>query len=556
MRFHISRLVAVLLFVTCYQANADYLENLPAQWQQHLKTVSQIDPSLLKPGVGKDIAVARAKVDALLRLEEPDTKHLASAYGKLANLYLTHGLYTSADICYHNAIHLEPEHFPWRYYSAYLSQENGNMTDALTRFELATEIDPDYLPARYKLAQVYLDLNQLDKAYDLFNALLKEADFEAAAHYGLGQVHLVRQDYTDASRHLAQALELAPEATSIHYPLALSLRATGKTDLAKQHLQQYKKHELVIDDPLVESLEQLKDPAYRHFVEAMTAVIRNKFEKAVVEFEAGLAYNPDNTAARTSYARVLYLTGRKDKCRIQLERIIDQDPDKPIALFLLALLNDESSNGERAVELYKRVIELNSTHEGANFFLGNHYLRRRDYQNAIRHYEIVILNNEKNIPAHIFRLAAMMSSSASDKELLAAVQKITSRSPEMLSAKRIQILLLALSRDVDVHDSQLSLTLAESMYKKHQYPVNLELLALTTASAGDFDLAAEQMRKALEGEKQQKNSPNLQRMNQNLLLLENNRLPELNWHEEINHMRPRPTKALATFRDYPDANPI
>ena len=556
MRFYLSRLVTLLLLITCFQAIADNLVNLPAQWQQRLKAVAKIDPSLLKPGVGKDIADARAKVDALLRLAKPDEKQLASAYGKLANLYLTHGLYTSADICYSNAIQLGPEHFPWRYYSAYLSQENGNMTAALSRFKLATEIDSAYLPAKYRLAQVHLDLNQLDEAYDLFSTLLNNTEFEAAAHYGLGQVHLVKQNYDEAAKHLAKALELSPEATSIHYPLALSLRAAGKSDLAKQHLQQYKKREIVIVDPLVEALESLKDPAYRHFVEAMTAVIRKNFDKALKEFEAGLAYNPENTAARTSYARVLYLTGDREKSRMQLERIISQDQDKVIALFLLALLDDESNNREQAVELYRRVIDLDSTHEGANFFLGNYYLHRRDYRTAIRHYDIVVLNNDKNIPAHIFKLAAMMRSGASDKELIAAVQKITSRAPDMLSVKRIQILLLALSPDADVRDSKRALVLAEEMYKKHQYPVNLELLALATASAGDFSLATERMREALTAEKQQKNSRSIKRMENNLLLLKATRLPELGWHEETRHMLPPPTNALATFRDYPDANPI
>jgi tetratricopeptide (TPR) repeat protein len=556
MRFYLSRLVAVLLLITCFQTIADNLDNLPAQWQQRLKAVAKIDPSLLKPGVAKDIANARAKVDALLRLAKPDEKNLASAYGKLANLYLTHGLYTSADICYDNAIQLEPEHFPWRYYSGYLNHENGNMTAALSSFKLATELDSAYLPAKYRLAQVHLDLNQLDEAYVLYNTLLNNAEFEAAAHYGLGQVYLVKQDYDQAAKHLAQALELDPDATSIHYPLALALRAAGKSALAKQHLQQYKKREIVIVDPLIEALETLKDPAYRHFVEAMSAVIRKNFDKASNEFEAGLAYNPENTAARTSYARVLYLTGDREKSRMQLERIIRQDQDKAIALFLLAVLDDESNNKEQAVELYRRVIDLDTTHEGANFFLGNYYLHRSDHKNAIRHYEIVVLNNDKNVPAHIFKLAAMMRSGASDKELIAAVQKITSRAPDLLSIKRIQILLLALSLDVDVRDSKRALTLAEEMYKKHQHPVNLELLALANASAGDFKLATERMREALTAEQQQKNSLSIKRMQNNLLLLKAARLPELDWHEETKHMLPPPTKALATFRDYPDANPI
>ena len=556
MRFNISAFTATLLFISCSQTNADNLDNLPTQWQQQFKPVIDIDSSLLKPGVGESIAAARTRVDELLKQDSPDSKQLASAYGKLGNLYLTHGLYTSASACYDNAINLAPEHFPWRYYAAYLNHENGNMTAALTRFEEAVAIDPGYLPAQYRLAQVHLELNQLEDAQKLFSPLLDDTKFEAAAHYGLGQVFLVKQDYRQSAEHLTRALELAPEATSIHYPLAMALRALKKSDLAKQHLQKYKKHEIVISDPLVESLEALKDPATRHFVEAMTAVIRKNYTAAIQEFETGFTYKPDNLAARTSYARVLYLTGNKEKSRKQLELITGKNPDKAIALFLLALIHDESNNKAKAFELYGRVLDLNSKHEGANFFVGNYHLHRKDYTNAIKHYDSVISVNDKNIPAHLFRLNAMMSSDASDRELLDAVQKIRARAPKMLSIRRIEILLLALSLDEDVRDRERSRVLAEEIYADFQYPVNLELVALATASTGDFNSATEQMREALTTEKQYQKSRSIKRMSNNLALLEQGELPELNWQVEINHMLPPPTNALATFRDYPDANPI
>jgi hypothetical protein len=117
-------------------------------------------------------------------------------------------------------------------------------------------------------------------------------------------------------------LELAPEANSIHYPLAMSLRAAGKQELAKQHLKQYGKRELDINDTLVNALDALKDPADRHFVAAMTAVLRKEYANAIAEFEQGLEYEPENAAARTSYARVLYLHGDKEKSREQLEQVI------------------------------------------------------------------------------------------------------------------------------------------------------------------------------------------------------------------------------------------
>jgi len=544
------------LIVFSFNARADNLDTLPPHWQQQLEVVIQVDISPLKPAEQKAIEQARTKVDALLLRAETDKKLLSSEYGKLGNLYLTHDLFTSADACYNNAIQLAPGHFPWMYYSAYLAQQDGNMQLALTRLKLASELDPEYLPARYRLAQVQLELNHLDDAYTLFNQLLGEAEFKAAAHNGLGQVFLMKQEYTSAAEQFTLALELAPEANSIHYPLALSLRAAGNKQQAKQHLQQYGKRELVINDPLVNALEALKDPASRHFVAAMSAVLRKEYANAVIEFKDGLEYEPDNAAARTSYARVLYLNNYKEKSREQLNQVIAQKPDKTLALFLLALLNDESNKNNEAVDLYKRVIKLDPAHEGAHFFLGNYYLHNKDYSNASKHYETVTRYNKKNITAHVFNLAASMGSGASDKELIELTRRITDRAPNIFAIKRIQILLLALSNEAGVRNSEQARNLAEQMYKLAQLPPNLELLALTTASTGNFDLAAQQMQKAVTAEQQYKKSGNLKRMQDNLLLLQNKQLPGLNWQQEIAHMLPPPTNALATFRDYPDANPI
>lgn len=546
---------AVLISVSGFQAVADSLENLPATWQR-LSSVVQVDTSPLKADEQNAINEARNRIEQLLQSGQPDIKQLASEYGNLGNLYLTHELYTSADACYSNAIQLSPDAFPWAYYSAYLAQENGNMDQALVRYLNAAKLDPNYLPAKYRLAQVYADLNRTDEAYALYNSLLNEPGFEAAAHNGIGQLYLSKHDHNNAIKYFTRALELAPEATQIHYPLALSLRAAGNTELAKQHLQLYGKQPIAIKDPLVDALEALKDPASRHFVAAMTAVLKKDLNKAAAEFEKGLEYQPDNTAARTSYARVLYLNGDKSKSRSQLQHVVKQDPDKTLAIFLLALLDDESGNREEATRLYKRVISLNPSHEGAHFFLGNLYLHANDYINALQHYDAVIQQNEKNIPAYTFKLVAMMANSSPDSELFAVAQQITARAPNMVHIKRIEVLLLALSNNTDVRNSHLALQLAEQMYNSGQYPVNMELLALATASSGNFKQAREQMQNAIAAETQHKRSSNLKRMNDNLLLLEQKQLPELYWQEEIRHMLPPPTRALATFRDYPDLNPI
>jgi len=552
-------IITLLLSTTSIPAPADNLSDLPANWRPTLKAVEEIDISTLEPDEQHAINVMRADISALLKDSAPAAvpdSNLAHMYGDLGNQYETHGLNTSADNCYSNATRLEPDRFRWAYYLAYNAHKSGNLPLALQRLQTALKLDDSYPPAISRLGQTYLDLDQLDKAQAEFSKLLDKQDYRAAAHNGLGQVLLLKHDFSGAVEHFTRALELEPEASQIHYPLAQALRALGQTEQAQEHLKLYTDQKLIIPDPLVEELDSLKDPAHRHFVTAMSYVRKKQFAKAQAEFEAGLRIDTDNTAARTSYARVLYLGGKPERARAELEHIIKQDPEKDLALFLLALLEDAANRPDEAAALYRRVLEIKPEHDGANFFLGNYCLRKRDFSQAVEHYDRAIANDGNNLPAQLFRLVAMMGSGAPDARLREAAEAITERAPESYPPQRIRILLLALSQDSHVRDAALASTLAAKLYRENANPLNTELMAITKAAAGEFDEAIRLMQHAIEVEQKNGHRFITQKMQSNLALLQDGQLPALSWSDELRYLLPPVTNPLASFRDYPDSHPI
>jgi tetratricopeptide (TPR) repeat protein len=537
---------------------SDSLSDVPADWQPTLMAVEEIDLSTLLPDEQKSILDTRSEIaQALQDTTATITQaRLAKMYGRLGSLYEAQGLNTSADNCYSNALRLEPHNFRWAYYLAYNAHKNGNLPVALHRLQTALKIDAGYPPAISRLAQTYLDLDQLDKAQIEFSKLLDIKDFQAAGHNGLGQVLLLKHEYAQAVEHFTRALELEPEATKIHYPLAQALRALGQNELAQSHLRKYGDQQLIIPDPLVDELGALKNPAHRHFVAAMTWVQKKQYQKGQAEFEAGLQLDPDNIAARTSYARVLYLDGDNSRARSELELVLKQDPRKHLALFLLALLEEAASKPDAAAELYRRVLEIKPDHDGANFFLANYYMRMQEFQQAIEHYDRAIANDANNLPANLYRLVAMMGSGAPDAQLLDAVNAIAERAPGFYPPKRIRILLLALSQDSKVRNTELALTQATQMYHAHGNPLNTELMSIAKAATGEFDVAIKLMQQAIDAEQQQGYHLNTDRMQSQLADLRNKQLPALKWSDELRYLLPPMTNPLASFRDYPDANPI
>ena len=378
----VHRCLAVLLIAALspVSVNADSLSQLPQAWQQRLVVVAEPDLSKLTDAEKKQTIDIRQQISAYLENASEDDKVIASLYGDLGVIYQAINLATHAEHCYINANVLDPGKFRWAYYLAYLAHNNGDLQKALQRYKKADSIKPGYVPLQYRVAQIYLELNQLDKSEKIFRELLQHKEMAAEANAGLGQIAYLKHDYENAIKYLTRALELQPEALSLNYQLGQAYRGIGDMKMAREHLKQYKDVDLVVYDPMVRELETKLTPSLMIFVDAMKAVQQKDYAEAIKHFTKGLELFPANASARTSYARALYLNGDKEAARIQLEQALQQKPDKTLTLFLLAILDDAAGNTEQALKRYNRVIELMPDHEGAHFYLSNHYLRTQDYQ--------------------------------------------------------------------------------------------------------------------------------------------------------------------------------
>jgi cytochrome c-type biogenesis protein CcmH/NrfG len=84
-----------------------------------------------------------------------------------------------------------------------------------------------------------------------------------------------------------------------------------------------------------------------------------RVDEAIPHYEAALQGDPDNTALRLSFARMLEQRGYDLDAEIQLERVLDEDSDNAEAMYLLAEVHERKQPPQReeAEELYRQVIE-------------------------------------------------------------------------------------------------------------------------------------------------------------------------------------------------------
>lgn len=553
----LRRTVIVILALLAGPYNAaaatDTAAVLPEAWRDTLQPIAAPNLEGQPEVIMTALVEARTTLDAALQNPATTAATLAAAYGDLGGLYYNHFLRQQAELCFENALRLEPEQFRWAYYSAWLAAVTGRTQLAIRRFEQARKLQPDYRPLTLRMADAWLDLDELDKAQAAYREVIDVPGLEAAASYGLGQIDLLRRDYTDAIQRFERALEIDPEATRIHYPLAQALRAIQHIDTARDHLEQRGDQPPRVEDALVTELQAMKSGSEILFNRAMDAINKHDYDAAEQSFSQGLAIEPDNAEARISYARSLYLSGNKAAARQALEQALALQPENVLGLFLLGVLHDEEGDTAQALEYYQRALGIEPAHAGANFYLANHYYRQGDYLRAGRHYERTIEVDAGNVPPRMLYLAILEKTDSPDSEMRRQLERALLEIPEQPVFTARLVRLLAASSDPGVRNPGKALALALALVKQQPIPPHQEELALAYASTGDFEQAIalqEQLMAfavwSMPGE--------ADRLAKALAFYRDGKVPSL---EEIATppLQPPQVDGAGPFRDYPAAKP-
>ncbi|HEB95957.1 MAG TPA: tetratricopeptide repeat protein [Sedimenticola thiotaurini] len=545
---------AVAWLVIAVPAVADLLSEPPPAWRDRLQAVPEADIAGAEPAVQGALREARSEVGRLLgAATAAPAEELAAAYGHLGNLYQLYDVHTLADLCYRNARVLDPGDRRWPYYQGYLALQDGRLQQALDHFDGLARRQPDDPLLALRRGQAWYELNRLERARPLLEQAARVPGLEAAARYYLGQMALQARDYAGAKRQLQRVLALDPAADRVHYPLARAWRGLGETERARQHLARRGQRMPAVDDPLLQRLDALRRGARPLYGRALKAVEQGDYDAAVTLFREGLQRDPDNPDARVSLARALFLSGRPGRARQQLETVLQQHPEHPLARFLRGVLNDLDGAGEAAIDDYRRVIAGDSGHAGALFFLANRLLRAGRFRQAAEAYAGSLDGGMENPFAGLYRLVALHHAGEPDAALLPALRREIERQPGFPVLEYALVRLLALSRDPAVRDPAAALARARSSLAVTPFPPFLQAYALALAAAGEWQQAAE----LLSPEQGQGGRPGAAAKDGPVAgLVRRRQLPTEFWPLDDPLLSPGPVDAMAVFREYPAAVPF
>lgn len=552
-----AKLLRTACALLCLLAGAplqalDNAAQLP-DWSDNLRAVTEIDLKDLDPEIKDAITNARKRLNTVLQ-DRAEPADLANAYGELGALYHVHAVFQPADDCYENAKQLDPDNFRWAYYSAVLAARTGRTQLALARFENARRLRPGYRALTVRMADAWLDLNEQGKAQAAYESVVSATGLEAASLYGLGQIALLNRNFDGAIDYFNRALEIDPDATRIHYPLAQALRAVKRDEEARQHIALRGDTPPVIKDPQVESLQAMKRGAAIHFIHAMNAIQRHDYDAAKEAFAQGLAKEPDNAIARTSYARTLYLTDRKSEARRELDRAAAQ-PGNTLGLFLLGVLIEETGDPAAAADYYRQALQYDPAHAGAHFYLANQYYRQQQYARAASHYARSIQAEPVNLAAYLPYLGTLLHSGASDREIMEHLQASMRQFPEHTAFISWHIRFLAISDTAQTGDPEQARARAQQLVDQQPFPPHLEVLALACAYSGDFEAAVSVQEELATLAIWSAPPDESQRLTRALTAYQAGKLPVRDDVMALQMLQPPLFSGMGPFRDYPAVKP-
>ena len=213
--------IAAVMLLACWPVFS------PAQTETALQLLTIPEPDLGQLQPGTQAKLRRAQDYFHGQESSLEGKPLGRAYGKLAMVYQALQLQAAAKAAYSNAIMLDPGAAQWPFYLAIYHEEIGEFADSARLYSASLKIAPQMAGTWLRLAEVLLEAGDLPGSEKAFRRTLALERGQVAAIAGLGTIALHRDQYRDAINAFEAALRIQPDATQLHYRLAMAYRNLG-----------------------------------------------------------------------------------------------------------------------------------------------------------------------------------------------------------------------------------------------------------------------------------------------------------------------------------------
>jgi tetratricopeptide (TPR) repeat protein len=275
--------------------------------------------------------------------------------------------------------------------TADLYLRNGDTDRAVATAEEALARYPDDPELLNFLSQLYLRQDDLDSAEKVYRRLIAVDPEDIKAYFLLALAYIRADRYDDAKALVAEARRRQPESPLPDYYLGRILREQGDDRGALKAFRKSMAKDPSFEAPYLDSADVLErqgktDKARAMYervvrdVDPRSGVARDQLirlylkagdlDKVLAQFDAILAYNPQNVSVLFRKAVVLSEQDRNEEAIDTVQRILTLLPAEVRSMAFLGVLYEQAGRYEEARSVFQHILELEPDHEQAQIHLG------------------------------------------------------------------------------------------------------------------------------------------------------------------------------------------
>ncbi len=495
-------MLLLMLFVpsATYSHSQQPADAAPAR--ANLVPVEWPDLNRLEPEVREQLTSLQSSLEAMAKKPGTSNGALSEAFGTMGEVYQAYALKSAARQSFLNANRLAPADFRWVYFLAKLDQKDDLAEDAIKRLQQARLMRPEYLAVPVNLGNLYLQLNRLPEAEENFKTALTLDPNAAAAIYGLGQIALAQRNYSSAAQYFEKALALVPGANRIHYSLAMAYRGEGKAEQATEELSKRGTVGVRVNDPLMDSLEELVKGERLHLIRGKLALEAKRYGEAAEEFRKAIAGNKDSIEARISLGSILVSGGDLKGGADQFAAVLGIDQQNPNAHYNLAYVSASQNNHNAAIDHLRVVLSINPDDLSARFFLAQEFLKVEKPDEALAEFSRIVAADPNNEEA-LLEQVKLLEQKNLYKQALDCLEQGHALYPDKGQTAVMLAHLLAAAPQYELRDGARAFRLAQLVYEASGSLTHGTIVAMSLAELGRCDEAAAWQRKLITAAEQQ-----------------------------------------------------
>jgi tetratricopeptide (TPR) repeat protein len=464
----------------------------------------------------------------------------AAAYGDMGRLFLATEFFDSAETCFLNAQTLEPADPRWPYFLAHIHRRKNDPEKAAALFERVLALDPNHVAALIWLGDMRIVEGHPDAAEAPLAKALTLAPHEAAALDRAGRAAPARRDYATAIKDLGAALEIQPQASSLHYPLSVAYRALNDTRNADAHLKLRGDVAAALNDPLMQQVGALLQNASAAEVRGVNAMAARQWADAVVALRQAIAQSPGNAFTHLNLGTALFETGNAKGALDEFQAAIRLSPDLSKAHYGAGIVLEAGGREKEAMAAFTKAVDADPASIEARMSLADVLRRNGRERESLPHYADVIARSPA-VSQATFGYAMALVRLGRYREARDRLDVATKTYADQPGFSHALARLLAAAPDDTVRDGARALAIMQGLLQNQRTLELMQTMAMALAEVGRFEEAAQWQQETMAAAAQSNRRDLDGRLAENLNRYVRRLACRMPWPDNDPVFRPRPS---------------